>query len=94
MVFTATLAAEGPLTMLHILAKVRSITAFTPDNDPHGEHDFGSVTHPLSLDSRPREETIFWKIDTYADASLTYGANNPLDPAAVRILTIMHTSDY
>jgi Protein of unknown function (DUF3768) len=26
-----------------ILAKVRSFEAFTADNDPHGEHDFGAV---------------------------------------------------
>ena len=26
-----------------ILAKVRAFEAFTADNDPHGEHDFGAV---------------------------------------------------
>lgn len=93
-VFTATLAAEGLVTMLAILAKVRAYEAFTSDNDPYGEHEFGSVTHPLSLGGTPRPETCFWKIDTYADASLTFGAEDPLDANAVRILTIMHASDY
>ena len=99
--FTATLAAEGPVTMAEILARVRAYGAFTPDNDPEparakagGEHDFGSFTHVLSLGGAPREETILWKIDVYADASLTYGAEDPLAPEAVRILTIMHSSDY
>lgn len=93
-VFTATLAAEGLVTMLAILAKVRAYDAFTPDNDPYGEHEFGSVTHDLSLGGTPRPETCFWKIDTYADASLSFGAEDPLDANAVRILTIMHASDY
>jgi hypothetical protein len=26
-----------------LLAKVRAFDAFTEDNDPHGEHDFGAV---------------------------------------------------
>ena len=26
-----------------LLAKVRAFDAFTDDNDPHGEHDFGAV---------------------------------------------------
>ena len=93
-VFTATLAAEGLVTMLAILAKVRAYDAFTPDNDPYGEHEFGSITHALSLGGNPRTETCFWKIDTYADAALAFGAEDPLDANAVRILTIMHASDY
>lgn len=28
-------------TQSEILTRVRSFDAFTPDNDPHGEHDFG-----------------------------------------------------
>ena len=93
-VFSRTLAAEGRLTMLQIMAHVRAFTDFTPDNDPHREHEFGSFQFPLSMGSTPTPQTIFWKIDTYADGSLTFGADDPLDPACVRILTIMHASDY
>lgn len=93
-VFTATLAAEGLLTMVAILEKVRRFDAFTPDNDPYGEHEFGSITHIISEGTTPHEANIFWKIDTYADASLTYGADDPLSPDAVRIMTIMLASDY
>ena len=38
-----------------IMYRVRHFADFTPDNDPHGEHDFGSFTFGT--------ETIFWKID-------------------------------
>lgn len=40
-----------------ILALVQRFDGFTPDNDPYGEHDFGSF--------RFRGETIFWKFDYY-----------------------------
>jgi hypothetical protein len=38
-----------------ILARVRSFDAFTEDNDPHGEHDFGSVDEA--------GVRCFWKLD-------------------------------
>lgn len=28
-----------------VITKVREFDAFTPDNDPHGEHDFGALEH-------------------------------------------------
>jgi len=44
--------------------------SFTPDNDPYGEHDFGTIDW--------QEEKIFWKIDYY-DQALTF-AEDPLSP--------------
>ncbi len=41
-----------------IVEAVQSFQDFTPDNDPHGEHDFGAVTI--------EGEKVFWKIDYYA----------------------------
>ena len=38
-----------------LLAKVRAFDAFTEDNDPHGEHDFGAVDEG--------DVRYFWKID-------------------------------
>ena len=38
-----------------LLAKVRAFDAFTDDNDPHGEHDFGADRRgrrPLLLEDR------------------------------------------
>lgn len=69
-----------------ILAAVQNFDAFSVDNDPYGEHDFGSFRHGC--------EVIFWKIDYY-DQSLTGGSVDPTDPAiTVRVLTIMLASEY
>src|ERR1700734_715070 len=40
-----------------LLQKVRDFDAFTDDNDPHGEHDFGSIDQG--------GVRCFWKIDLY-----------------------------
>lgn len=70
-----------------VFAGVRRFDAFTPDNDPHGEHDFGSF-------DQEGAGRIFWKIDYY-DPTLTFGSENPADPAiTLRVLTIMLASEY
>lgn len=62
--------------------------AFTEDNDPYGWHDFGSI----EIDGI---EKIFWKIDIFADHTLTYGAEAPEDPkGSYRVLTLMLASEY
>ena len=69
-----------------IREKVETFDAFTPDNDPHGERDFGAFEH--------NGERIFWKIDYY-DRSMTKGSEDPSDPKqTVRVLTIMLASEY
>jgi hypothetical protein len=68
------------------LVQVASYSDFTPDNDPHGEHDFGSFT----LVGRK----FFWKIEYY-DKEMQFGSENPADPnATIRVLTIMLASEY
>ncbi len=68
------------------LASVKKFDAFTPDNDPYGEHDFGSF--------EIGDERLFWKIDYY-DLSLEFGSNDPADPAQTkRVLTIMLAEEY
>src|SRR5271170_2632658 len=52
-----TRGVRDPGLLDQALAAVRTFDAFTPDNDPHEEHDFGSFT----LDGRK----LFWKIDLY-----------------------------
>ena len=70
----------------HIIQKVRDFDTFTPDNDPYGEHDFGSFVH--------NGEAIFWKFDYY-DRTLTAGSEDPSDPdATIRVLTVMLASEY
>ena len=69
-----------------ILEKVRTFDAFSEDNDPHGEHDFGAFDF--------KHERIFWKIDYY-DSACKYGSPNPADPAqTTRVLTIMLADEY
>ena len=59
-----------------------------PRNDPYGEHDFGAI-------STPGDESVFWKIDYYADDRVEYGADDPGDPSrSFRVLTIMLATEY
>ena len=65
---------------------VATFSDFTPDNDPHGEHDFGS----FQVDGRK----FFWKIDCY-DSTMTFGSEDPADPSkTTRVLTIMLAEEY
>ena len=69
-----------------IVQKVRDFSSFTEDNDPYGEHDFGSFEHDGMK--------IFWKIDYY-DSKVEYGSEDPADPSqTTRVLTIMLAEEY
>ncbi|MFB7143370.1 DUF3768 domain-containing protein [Agrobacterium deltaense] len=69
-----------------IVEAVQKFNAFTPDNDPHGEHDFGAVTI--------EGHKVFWKIDYY-DWTMQYGSEDPANPAVTkRVLTIMLAEGY
>ncbi|MQB05741.1 DUF3768 domain-containing protein [Agrobacterium tumefaciens] len=73
-------------TQSRIAEAVQGFNAFTPDNDPHGEHDFGAVTI--------NGHKVFWKIDYY-DPTLQYGSEDPANPAVTkRVLTIMLAEEY
>jgi len=65
---------------------VRAFDQFTKDNDPYGEHDYGSFD--LS------GNRVIWKIDYY-DRGLIYGSENPADPEVTcRVLTVCFASEY
>lgn len=69
-----------------VLQVVRDFDAFTEDNDPYGEHDFGQFTFA--------DKSCFWKIDLY-NTTLDGGSEFPTDPTKThRVLTIMLASDY
>jgi Protein of unknown function (DUF3768) len=75
---------ESDLTQL--LERVRRFRGFTEDNDPYGEHDFGS----LELAG----QTYFFKVDYYAP-DMEGGSEDPADPAkTTRVLTIMRADEY
>jgi hypothetical protein len=69
-----------------VIRRVATFSDFNEDNDPHGEHDFGS----FELAGRK----FFWKIDAY-DADMQFGSEDPADPAkTTRVLTIMLADEY
>ncbi len=85
-VMTASIANLGAVAQHEILEKIQTFRDFTPDNDPHEEHDFGSIDH--------EGKAVFWKIDYY-DLDLQYGSPNPADPSVTsRVLTVMFSEDY
>jgi hypothetical protein len=69
-----------------LLEKIRSFDAFSEDNNPHGENDFGSVD-----ESGVR---CFFKIDYY-DRKTELGSPDPADPAVTtRVMTVMRADEY
>lgn len=71
---------------VEVVAAVRGYTAFDDDNDPFGEHDFGSI--------KVAGRSLFWKFDYY-DLSMKMYSPDPADPAVtVRVLTIMLAEEY
>jgi hypothetical protein len=69
-----------------VIRRVATFSEFTPDNDPHGEHDFGT----FAVAGRK----FFWKIDYY-DATVEFGSEDPADPSkTTRVLTIMLAEEY
>lgn len=83
---TAGIAALPSDVQAMVIRKVATFSAFTIENDPHGEHDFGA----FDLTGRK----FFWKID-YFDAAMEFGSDDPSDAAkTTRVLTIMFASEY
>ena len=69
-----------------VLRQVQVFEAFTPDNDPYAEHDFGAI--------RYQGQTIFWKINCY-DLDLHMHSPAPSDKTVTaRVLTIMLAEEY
>ena len=86
LMLTAGIIALGADAQARIIAAVQAFDAFTPDNDPYGEHDFGS----LDLDG----ERIFFKLD-YFNPTRAMHSEDPADPSKTeRVLTIMLSSEY
>jgi hypothetical protein len=79
--------AELPIDVkAQALLLVKTFKDFTGDNNPHGEHDFGSF--------EVAGEKFFWKIDYY-DLDRRYGSEDPCDPEkTTRVLTIMLAEEY
>ena len=83
---TAGLHLLGEEFVKAALLAVREFKTFNEDNDPHGEHDFGT----LDLEGRK----LFWTID-YFDPTMTAGAEDPANVSTTRrVLTVMLAEEY
>ena len=77
---------DGGAGVEELMAAIKGFDTFDTDNDPHGEHDFGSLTF--------NDERIFWKIDLY-DPLFEAGSEEPASLAKTRrVLTIMLPQEY
>jgi hypothetical protein len=69
-----------------VFIHVQRFADFNADNDPHGEHDFGSF--------EVAGEKFFWKIE-YHDSDMIFGSEDPSDPEkTTRVLTVMFSEEY
>jgi len=83
---TPGVSGEGAAFQAAALVAVAADTKFTEDNDPYGDHSFGTVT--------VSKQKLFWKIDLY-DLEFKFGSERPFDPTVTqRALTIMCPSEY
>lgn len=83
---TAGLHAIGDEFVKAALLAAREFDAFDGDNDPHHEHDFGSLI--------VAERKLFWKIDYY-DPSMVNGSQDPANVEITRrVLTVMLSEEY
>ncbi len=85
------LATQGistlpPDQLKAVLKAVVSFYKFTPDNDPHGEHDYAGL--------EVGDIKVIWKIDYY-DRQHQWHSPDPTDPKVTcRVLTLMLASEY
>lgn len=85
-VVTQGLRALGEGMLKLIQQAVADFDAFTHDNDPYGEHDFGAV--------QAQGHRVFFKIDAY-DRDLRYHSPDAADPAVTcRVMTLMLAEEY
>ena len=86
MVMTNGVAALPVADVNRIFEEVRCFVAFTPENDPFGEHDCA-----VQVVGNRR---ILWKIDYY-DRSRTRGSPDPTNPKLTcRVMTVMLAEEY
>lgn len=86
LVLTQGIQALGEEACRSIVSNVAEFCAFSQDNDPHHEHDFGSIS--------TQENKIFWKID-YFDRDLNGHSPDAANPDVTqRVLTIMLACEY
>lgn len=69
-----------------LAAALANYSDFDPDNDPHGERDFGDITL--------FGYNLLFKMD-YFDKVLEFGSDDPADPNVThRVLTVLLASEW
>ena len=82
----ALVSEDDAITAEDLMAAIKAFDDFNTDNDPHGEHDFASLTFAGTR--------IFWKIDLY-DQNFEFGSEEPSNlEKTQRVLTIMLPEEY
>jgi hypothetical protein len=85
-VLTRGISDKEPEAIDKILKTVSNYNLFSEDNDPYGEHDFGSFII--------NGETMYFKFDYYNE-DMTQGSQDATDETkTTRVLTIMLASEY
>jgi len=85
-VATQSVSQRGSGFLAKALDAIAAFEAFTEDNNPYGENDFGSV----DVDG----VTLYFKID-YFDLEQRYHSEDASDAAkTTRVMTIMEPEDY
>lgn len=69
-----------------IMNSLKKHDEFSEDNDPHGEHDFGSFHFKDTL--------YFWKIDYYDQTFQTHSPDATNPKLTNRVLTVMRADEY
>lgn len=69
-----------------LIEQVRAYNCFTPQTDPYGEHDFGSLEF--------RGQRVFWKFTYYDKASMHRTPDASDAERTLRVLTIMMAEEY
>jgi uncharacterized protein DUF3768 len=82
-VLTRGISELGSTAVGDLLLEVRSFHQFTEENDPHEEHDFGSIQYD--------GHKVFWKIDLYEEPGVKAGNG---EPVVTRVLTVMLAGEY
>ncbi len=84
--YTQGIQTLGKIEQINVFNLVKAFNAFTVDNDPYGEHDFGAVQN--------NGKKVFWKIDYYGQ-DMMHRSEDPADSECTnRVLTIMLANEY
>lgn len=86
LVVTNGVSAEGPAFQMVLLERIARFKDFTPDNDPHGWHEFGEVL--------VNEKRVWFKLDLY-DEAYNMGSAVPHDPERTRrVMILLFPEEY